>query len=162
MDEIKQYYSNTTARALRYNESKLRYDLIPAIAQREYAKVWTQGAIKYEPRNWEKGMPYSEVIASAMRHLEAIRLGEEIDTETGLLHAAHLMCNAAMLTEFYFTHPECNDIKQLTNDNIEKLAKDYEDSVVYADKGVVYHAFIEGYKKAKNHIVKPELNDLKK
>jgi len=107
-------------------------------------------------------MPYSEVIASAMRHLEAIRLGEEIDAETGLLHSAHLMCNAAMLTEFHFTHPECNDIKQLTNDNIEKLAKDYEDSVVYADKGVVYHAFIEGYNKARNYIVKPELNDLKK
>jgi hypothetical protein len=112
MDEIKQYYSNTTTRALRYNENKLRYDLIPAIAQREYAKVWTAGAIKYAPRNWEKGMPYSEVIASAMRHLEAIRLGEEIDEESGLLHSAHLMANAAMLTEFYFTHPELNDLKK--------------------------------------------------
>ena len=112
MDEIKKYYTTTTARALRYNENKLRYDLAPAIAQREYAKVWTMGANKYEPRNWEKGMPYSEVIASAMRHLEAIRLGEEIDPESGLLHAAHLMCNAAILTEFHFTHPEFNDIKK--------------------------------------------------
>jgi hypothetical protein len=55
-----------------------------------------------------------------------------------------------------------NDLKKLAEDNIEKLAKDYEDSVVYADKGVVYHAYIEGYKKAKNHIVNPDLNDLKK
>jgi len=52
--------------------------------------------------------------------------------------------------------------QQEQQDNIEKLAKDYEDSVVYADKGVVYHAFIEGYNKARNHIIKPELNDLKK
>jgi len=109
MNEIKQYYMTTTARALRDNATKLRYDFIPAKANEEYAKVWTVGAIKYEPRNWEKGMPYTEVIASAMRHLEAIRLGEDIDPETGLLHAAHLMCNAAMLTEFHYTHPEFDD-----------------------------------------------------
>jgi hypothetical protein len=99
-------------KAFRTNENKLRYDLCPAIAQREYAKVWTQGLEKYPARNWEKGFLFSEVIASAMRHLEAIRLGEEIDPEDGLLHSAHLMCNAAMLTEFHFTHPELNDLKK--------------------------------------------------
>ena len=96
----------------RTNENKIRYDLCPAIAQREYAKVWTAGLKKYPARNWEKGFPFSEVIASAMRHLEAIRLGEEIDPEDGLLHSAHLMCNAAMLTEFHFTHPELNDLQK--------------------------------------------------
>jgi hypothetical protein len=99
-------------KGIRHNENKLRYDLCPAIAQREYAKVWTQGLEKYPAGNWEKGFPFSVVIASAMRHLEAIRLGEEIDEESGLLHSAHLMCNAAMLTEFHFTHPELNDLKK--------------------------------------------------
>ena len=98
--------------AYRTNENKLRYDLCPAIAQREYAKVWTQGLEKYPAGNWEKGFLFSEVIASAMRHLEAMRLGEMIDAESGLLHSAHLMANAAMLTEFYFTHPELNDLKK--------------------------------------------------
>ena len=98
--------------AYRTNENKLRYDLCPAIAQREYAKVWTQGLEKYHARNWEKGFLFSEVIASAMRHLEAMRLGEIIAAESGLLHSAHLMANAAMLTEFYFTHPELNDLKK--------------------------------------------------
>jgi len=98
--------------AIRHNKNKLRYDLCPEIAQREYAKVWTQGLEKYDARNWEKGFPFSVVIASAMRHLEAMRLGEMIDNESGLLHSAHLMCNAAMLTEFYFTHPELNDLKK--------------------------------------------------
>jgi hypothetical protein len=96
----------------RTNENKLRYDLCPAIAQREYAKVWTEGLKKYPARNWEKGFLFSEVIASAMRHLEAMRLGEMIDKESGLLHSAHLMANAAMLTEFHFTHPELNDLKK--------------------------------------------------
>jgi len=99
-------------RGFRYNTDKLRYDLCPAIAQREYAKVWTQGLEKYPAGNWEKGFPFSVVIASAMRHLEAMRLGEMIDNESGLLHSAHLMCNAGMLTEFYFTHPELNDLKK--------------------------------------------------
>jgi hypothetical protein len=99
-------------KAFRTNENKLRYDLCPAIAQREYAKVWTQGLEKYPAGNWEKGFPFSVVIASAMRHLEAMRLGEMIDEESGLLHSAHLMANAAMLTEFYFTHPELNDLKK--------------------------------------------------
>jgi hypothetical protein len=98
--------------AYRTNENKLRYDLCPAIAQREYANVWTQGLEKYPAGNWEKGFPFSVVIASAMRHLEAMRLGEMIDAESGLLHSAHLMANAAMLTEFYFTHPELNDLKK--------------------------------------------------
>jgi hypothetical protein len=98
--------------AIRHNKNKLRYDLCPAIAQREYAKVWTQGLEKYPAGNWEKGFPFSLVIASAMRHLEAMRLGEMIDNESGLLHSAHLMCNAAMLTEFHFTHPELNDLKK--------------------------------------------------
>jgi hypothetical protein len=99
-------------KAFRINENKLRYDLCPAIAQREYAKVWTEGLKKYPARNWEKGFLFSEVIASAMRHLEAMRLGEMIDEESGLLHSAHLMANAAMLTEFHFTHPELNDLKK--------------------------------------------------
>jgi len=99
-------------KAFRTNENKLRYDLCPAIAQREYAKVWTEGLKKYPARNWEKGFLFSEVIASAMRHLEAMRLGEMIDKESGLLHSAHLMANAAMLTEFYFTHPELNDLQK--------------------------------------------------
>jgi hypothetical protein len=99
-------------KAFRTNENKLRYDLCPAIAQREYAKVWTEGLKKYPARNWEKGFLFSEVIASAMRHLEAMRLGEMIDKESGLLHSAHLMANAAMLTEFHFTHPELNDLKK--------------------------------------------------
>ena len=99
-------------RGIRYNSDKLRYDLIPPLANREYAKVWTQGLDKYPAGNWEKGMPWTEVIASAMRHLEAIRLGEDIDIESGLLHAAHLQANAAMLTEYYFTKKEFDNRKK--------------------------------------------------
>ena len=99
-------------RGLRYNSDKLRYDLIPPLANRECAKVWTESLGKYPENNWEKGMPWTEVIASAMRHLEAIRMGEDIDKESGLLHAAHLQCNAAMLTEYYFTKQDFDNRKK--------------------------------------------------
>ena len=99
-------------RGLRHNSDKLRYDLIPPIANREYAKVWTHALGKYPEGNWEKGMPWTEVIASAMRHLEAIRLREDIDEESGLLHAAHLQANAAMLTEYYFTKQDFDNRKK--------------------------------------------------
>ena len=99
-------------RGLRYNSDKLRYDLIPPLANREYAKIWTQALGKYPEGNWEKGMPWTEVIASAMRHLEAIRLGEDVDSESGLLHAAHLQANAAMLTEYYFTKKDFDNRKK--------------------------------------------------
>ena len=99
-------------RGLRYNTDKLRYDLIPPLANRECAKVWTEALGKYPEGNWEKGMPWTEVIASAMRHLEAIRMGEDIDAESGLLHAAHLQCNAAMLTEYYFTKQDFDNRKK--------------------------------------------------
>ena len=110
MDEAVKEYDEV--RGFRYNSDKLRYDLIPALANREYAKVWTQALGKYPEGNWEKGMPWTEVIASAMRHLEAIRLGEDIDIESGLLHAAHLQANAAMLTEYYFTKQDFDNRKK--------------------------------------------------
>jgi hypothetical protein len=103
---------NVSGRALRHNSGKIRYDLIPPLANREYAKVWTQALEKYDEGNWEKGMPWTEVIASAMRHLEAIRIGEDIDEESGLLHASHLQCNAAMLTEYYFTKQDFDNRKK--------------------------------------------------
>ena len=94
---------------LRYNEGKTRHDLVPAFAQEQYAKVLTLGANKYAERNWEAGMAWSKVIASLKRHLLAIERGEDYDQETGLLHSAHVMCNAAFLTEYYKIYPQGDD-----------------------------------------------------
>lgn len=50
--------------------------------------------------NWLKGMPWSEVLASAERHLEAIKAGEDVDPDTGLPHAALLAWNGFCLTTY--------------------------------------------------------------
>ncbi len=94
---------------LRFNDGKARYDLIPPFAQEQYARVLTRGATKYGDRNWEKGMPWSKILASLERHLYAIKRGEDYDPETGELHSAHVMCNAAFLTEYYNIFPQGDD-----------------------------------------------------
>ena len=96
-------------KGLRFNAGKTRYDLVPAFAQEQYAKVLTKGAEKYAERNWENGMKWSKVTASLKRHLAAYEAGEDYDKETGLLHAAHIMCNAAFLTEYYKIYPQGDD-----------------------------------------------------
>lgn len=94
---------------LRFNKGKTRLDLIPAFAQEKYAEVLTKGAEKYAERNWEKGMKWSNVLASLKRHTLAFEKGEDFDKETGLLHTAHIQCNAAFLTEYYNTYPQGDD-----------------------------------------------------
>lgn len=98
-----------TGGGLRYNAGKLRYDLVPAYAQEQYVKVLTRGAQKYADRNWEAGMKWSNVLSSMKRHLAAIEQGEDYDPETGELHSAHVMCNAAFLTEYYKIYPQGDD-----------------------------------------------------
>lgn len=94
---------------LRFNEGKLRYDLLHPIAQEGIVRVLTKGAIKYEPRNWEKGMSWMSVIASLKRHLTAIEKGEDVDQETGELHINHLQCNAHFLSAYYKIAPQYDD-----------------------------------------------------
>lgn len=97
---------------LRYNSGKTRHDLVPAFAQEQYARVLTKGAEKYAERNWEKGMNWSTVLASMKRHILAFESGEDYDPETGLLHMAHVMCNAGFLTEYYKIYPQGDDRPQ--------------------------------------------------
>lgn len=63
-------------------------------------KVLEFGSIKYLPDNWKKGMPREQILNSAMRHLTAMLDGEEIDSESGLPHSAHVACNMMFLSFF--------------------------------------------------------------
>jgi len=92
--------SNSVSQGLRYNEGKLRMDLIPPEADEELAKILTKGAKKYAPRNWELGMKWSTCVASLKRHLLAWEKGEDLDPETGESHMSHILCNAAFLVTY--------------------------------------------------------------
>lgn len=55
---------------------KSRPDLISPHAQMREGMIMTLGGIKYDLRNWEKGMPISECLASAQRHIEQYKRGD--------------------------------------------------------------------------------------
>lgn len=94
---------------LRFNQGKLRYDLVHPWSHEQMVSVLTKGSIKYAERNWELGMKWSNIISSLKRHMAAIEKGEDYDPETGELHAAHIACNAHFLTAYYKIYPQGDD-----------------------------------------------------
>lgn len=113
-------------KGLRYNQGKLRYDLLHPYAIEQLAKVFTRGAEKYAPRNWENGMSWTSVIASLKRHLAAFERGEEIDEETGLLHSAQIEWNAHVLTAYQKIYPQGDD-RQHGYLNMPKIGLDIDE-----------------------------------
>ena len=94
---------------LRYNQKKLRFDLVPTHAQEQFVNVLSMGAQKYGDENWRKGISWRAVGASLERHLHAWKKGEDVDRESGLSHMAHIMCNAAFLLEYEQIYKEGDD-----------------------------------------------------
>jgi hypothetical protein len=105
----------TEERAMRFNAGKPDYSLIPPDALRALAWVYTIGALKYDRYDWLKGMPWSEVLASADRHLEAIKAGEDVDPDTGLPHAALLAWNGFCLTTYLLRGLGTDDRVKITD-----------------------------------------------
>jgi hypothetical protein len=93
----------------KYDQGKERFDLIPARPLFDLADVFTYGAVKYEDRNWEKGISYSRIFAAIMRHLWKWWKGENIDHESILPHLAHAAWGCFVLLEYERTHREKDD-----------------------------------------------------
>lgn len=93
----------------RFNEGKLRFDLLPPYALQEVSKVLTFGSEKYGDDNWKKGMKWSNMMASLERHYQAFKRCEDFDSESNILHVAHLACNSLMLLEYYKIFPQGDD-----------------------------------------------------
>ena len=56
---------------------KGRPDLISPFALTRLSKHYENGGLKYDDRNWEKGMPFSRYTASMMRHVLAWMKGDK-------------------------------------------------------------------------------------
>lgn len=83
----------------KFDDGKLRYDLVPPAVLKQLATVLTFGAKKYGANNWQTVPDASNrYYAAMMRHVEADRGGEVFDEESGLPHLTHaLACVAFML-----------------------------------------------------------------
>ncbi len=100
----------------KFDTDKPQYDLIDAHALEDLAKVLTIGAQKYDRYNWKNVEPH-RYEAALLRHIQAWRMGEKKDPETGLHHMAHALANAM----FLYCH-----------DNIEPVEiTDIEDNEIY-------------------------------
>lgn len=92
------------AEGTKYDQGKLRYDLLPPEPIEEVVKVYTGGAEKYAPWNWAKGIKYSRVYGALMRHLQDFWMGATINHDDfGLHHLGHaLWCVITLL--YYEMH----------------------------------------------------------
>lgn len=120
-----------TPQGRKFDEDKLRYDLIPVLAQEEVVKVITLGAKKYDPENW-KNVPEGRrrYYAAAMRHMEAWRKGEKED-EIGTHHIANAISNLMFILEKELQGWE--DVSEQINDKSYKLWCDTCEGVGHYD-----------------------------
>lgn len=137
--------------AERQNDNKIKLSLLPTVALREEAKVWQFGAKKYSRDNWKKlwgDKTINTCMDSLLRHAFSILEGEDIDNESGLYHAAHIRCNAAMILEYY---------DRLEKSNLpDKITISYQNSsnkhVVFTETRTINLDELEEYKKAYNNV----------
>ena len=74
---------------------KGRYDLITPFMLKRLAGVYERGAVNHGDRNWEKGIPFSRLIDSAMRHMNQYREGLRDED-----HIAQAIWNLACVIHF--------------------------------------------------------------
>lgn len=75
--------------------NKPRYDLIPPHALWRVAMLYARGAQKYGENNWQKGIPSQQMLASAMRHMEAYRRGDDSED-----HLAAVVWNVLAMMQY--------------------------------------------------------------
>lgn len=85
---------------VKFDDDKIRYDLLPPEFLEGTADILTFGAKKYGVRNWEKGMSWSRAFGAMMRHMWAWWGGEQNDKETGKSHLWHAACCLAFLIAY--------------------------------------------------------------
>lgn len=74
---------------------------VPLEAVSAGAAAFEYGAEKYANRNWEKGLPWQQMIDSLRRHLDDFERQKEFDNEEGgsnLPQVCMIMASAMMLT----------------------------------------------------------------
>jgi len=110
---------------LRYNTGKNKLELIPSEWEWALGMILTRGAIKYDVRNWEKGMSHSYVLGSGRRHLVKYLAGERYDPETGCHHLAMVAWNMLALMTYDIRGIGEDDLKDVGNlEWLEKTAVD--------------------------------------
>jgi hypothetical protein len=99
----KQQFSTGAVRSKDANST--RYDLISPVGLRRIAETYAEGAAKYGDNNWQKGMPASDTMNHALRHLNLWLSGDKTED-----HLAHAAWNLIAIMHFEELKPDCIDV----------------------------------------------------
>lgn len=102
-----------------FDQGKPRLDLIPMKGFIEVGKVMEYGAKKYGEHNWSKyagRWAWTQLIASALRHIVYWMMGEDNDKESGLNHLGHANANLLMLTDLQLLKKGVDDRNRVYTD----------------------------------------------
>jgi hypothetical protein len=81
------------------DSGKTRLDLVSPTFIEAVGKIRTFGVQKYgDGDSWKKVEP-QRYMAALLRHINAYRMGEEIDKESGMSHLWHAACNLMFLID---------------------------------------------------------------
>lgn len=113
-EEQEKQLKQSMNKAVKFDNDKVDWMILPYDALEEIVKVMEFGARKYARGNFAsgEGLEYTRVLNSLMRHILAFSRGEDLDPETGISHMAHAGCNILFLLH-YIKNPE----KFKNNDN---------------------------------------------
>ena len=99
-----------SGKAHHYDTGKPRLELLDPYAMRQVGLVLAFGAHKYpSAKNWTKGIEYTRLLGSTLRHIFSYIGGEDLDPESGLPHPAHAVCCLMFLLGMTQLHPELDD-----------------------------------------------------
>lgn len=86
---------------MKFDDDKVRLDLIDPEFIEGVGLVLTFGAKKYGPNNWQDVEDaVNRYYAATLRHLMAYRSGDVNDAESGISHLFHAACNLMFLAHF--------------------------------------------------------------
>jgi hypothetical protein len=84
----------------KFDDDKLRLELIPVEFLWLCGAVLTMGGIKYDAWNWFKGFEWSRAYGAILRHLTAAWGKEDFDDESKLLHLGHAAVEIMFMVMF--------------------------------------------------------------
>lgn len=128
--------------ARRYNKGKLMYNLISHIGLAKLAEVYTKGCEKYTiynedgsikdfgADNWKSGLPFTQIMDSCKRHIQAWESGEDIDPDLKSSHLANAAWNLFTILHLSETKPEFDNRKLWYKQPLKSLWLDLDGVLV--------------------------------